>query len=203
MASVDEKLLPATSFSDQGSSGDGSAERAGALKEAQEADPSEEEQLDENMEEAKRSAIVKQNAAATAQKASPVSEKSLSAGTSKLLVAAWRNIILSFGFSFLYVYVHLFLKNVFGGKYFVPLGSEWFDKPGNPMAARDRLGSKFKIPEMMLVLLVSLIILFAIISIMSLLALLLEVAKNPLGVAAKSAELVWGWVENAVSRIKN
>lgn len=107
-------------------------------------------------------------------------EKSFSAGSSKLLQAAWRNIIATWGASFLYVYVHLFLRNVFGGKMFAPLGSEWFDKPGNPMAARDRLGQKLHLPEMMLVLLVSLILFFAVISFFSIIGLIVEVVKNPL-----------------------
>lgn len=155
-----------------------------------------EDQGAQNSAEAKRAAINQKKAtlAAATKQDAPVSQKSFSTATSGILRSAWTNIIASFGFTFLYVYAHLFLKNVFGERLFAPLGSEWFDKPGNPMAARDRLGSKLKLPEMMLVLVVSLILFFAVISLFSLVALITEAVSNPLRTFLKITDL-WSFVK--------
>lgn len=192
MSSVDDKLLrPSSDKSSEETAGDLTAAKRGEAQESGQAE-NEDEQVGENIEEAQMTAKnEKKGKEAAAKKKMPAQQKSLSAGTSKILQSAWTNIIPSFGLSFFYIYIHLLLKNVFGEKYFAPLGSEWFDKPGGFMAQRDRLGQAFSIPEMMAVLLITLIIFFALIFTLSVLSLLLEVVTNPLASFAKSADFVW------------
>jgi hypothetical protein len=50
------------------------------------------------------------------------------AGTSKLLANAWRVLIPSWGLSFIWINIHVFLKSVFGEKLFCKLGDEWMPK---------------------------------------------------------------------------
>ncbi len=65
------------------------------------------------------------------ERAKKMEEKVLApvkAGTSKLLANAWRVLIPSWGLSFLWINIHVFLKSVFGEKLFCKLGDEWMPK---------------------------------------------------------------------------
>jgi len=127
--------------------------------------------------------------------AAATGEKSLSGGTSKILVSAWRSLIPSWGFSFLYVYIHLFLQAIFGKKLFAPLGSEWFDRPGVRVEKRDLMGKKLAMSEKMGVGCCSLLLILLIIIILANIALLVEVVTNPMTVI----KIGWSWIKNGLS----
>lgn len=60
------------------------------------------------------------------QKVSTAIGMAANAGTSKLLQAAWENLIDSFGLTLIWVNIHaIFLNPIFGDKYFCKLGHEW------------------------------------------------------------------------------
>ncbi|MGE5425869.1 MAG: hypothetical protein ACM3PZ_02250 [Bacillota bacterium] len=108
------------------------------------------------------------------------SQASLSTGSSRMLQSAWKNIVATFGFSFLYVYVHLFLRNVFGERFFAPLGAEWGDKPGMTVQQRDAKGSSQRMGETIGVAAVTLALLFLFLGILSVIAMIMGVVSNPL-----------------------
>jgi hypothetical protein len=171
------------------SSADSSAETAGALREAQNnqedsSQGSEGGDFNASKRGSKRERT-KRLRKANLKEVLDDQEKSLSAGASKWLQSAWRNLISSWGFSFFYVYVHLFLQSIFGKKVFVPLGSEWFDRAGITVKKRDEMGRKIHLTETMGVGFITLVIIFAVIANFSILALLLEVVSNPLGTLVK------------------
>jgi len=143
--------------------------------------------------EAKRTAINEQE-----EKKGPESETSLSFGTSKLLKTTLygRIFLSSWGISSLYVYFHMFVKNILGNRLFAPLGSEMREKPGMTVAERDKVGRKYSILIIMLVLFLSVIWFFIFLLIASFISLLAEAVNNPLAVAAQLFGLAWSWVEN-------
>lgn len=177
--SVDDRLLSNQATAQPLDRPETSADRAGALRDAQR---NEEEATasSANMGWQEQMAAAKKQWLLKAKTKTASMQKSLSSGSSKLLQAAWKNIVTTFGFSFFYVYVHLFLKNVFGSRFFAPLGSEWFDRNGITLVHRDSLGSKFRLVETIIVLIVSLLLFFLIISAMSVSAMIMEVVTNPL-----------------------
>lgn len=60
------------------------------------------------------------------QKVSTAIGLAANAGTSKLLQAAWENVIDSIGLTLIWVNIHaIFLNPIFGDKYFCKLGYEW------------------------------------------------------------------------------
>lgn len=194
---LDEKLLNKQSAAnkDEESSADESAERAGALREAQNNQGGGNQEVDGSLRS--RVMAVKKEKQKTARGMLADQEKSLSTGTSKVLQSAWRSLIPSWGFSFLYVYVHLFLQAIFGKKLFAPLGSEWFDRPGISVKKRDEMGEKVHLAETMGVGCCTIVIFILIITIFAIIALLLEVVENPI---ATIAEVGWSWIKNAFSK---
>jgi hypothetical protein len=191
--SVDEKLLDSQS----GSKEDKSAETAGALREAQNNQGEDGQEAEGNDVNSTRMTAKKERAKRLRRKnLREDQEKSLSAGTSKLLQSAWRNIMASWGFSFFYVYVHLFLQNIFGKKLFAPLGSEWADSPGITVKKRDEKGKKYHLPETMGVGCCTIVIIFSIVAVLVIIALLVEVIENPIGTIAK---IGWSWLKNNFS----
>ncbi|PKM89053.1 hypothetical protein CVU83_00745 [Candidatus Falkowbacteria bacterium HGW-Falkowbacteria-2] len=199
--SIDEQLMRAPAITTEkeqpDSQADESAERSGSLREQRRGGASDEYPPD-NYFAAMYGARLK-NRKEQAEKAKKGAswqsfKKSVSSGTSKLLVSAWRNILYTFGLSFFYVYGHLVLKNIFGDDLFAPLGSEWADKPGITKEQRDRRGAKIKTYEVMGVLIVSLVLLVAILSAFIIPALIIEVIKNPLRSGVMLLELFWSWI---------
>ncbi|NCB20831.1 MAG: hypothetical protein EOM88_02825 [Clostridia bacterium] len=143
--------------------------------------------------EAKRTAINEQE-----EKKGPESETSLSFGTSKLLKTTLygRIFLSSWGISSLYVYFHMFVKNILGNRLFAPLGSEMREKPGMTVAERDKEGRRHSIEITMLVLFLSVIWFFIFLLIASFISLITEVIENPLAAAAQVFGLAWSWVAN-------
>jgi hypothetical protein len=171
-----------------------SAERVGAIRQEQrDGGNSDNPQVPDDLRSSKMAAM--RTKASKSKNKLSIEQKSLSATTSKFLQSAWKNIIMSFGFSFLYVYVHLFLQQIFGKIFFAPLGSEWRDRPGLTMTEREKKGEPFKVIEsfgtgcLTLVLFIVVIFIFAIIS------LIVEVVTNPLRTGLKIVlEGIWSFL---------
>jgi|GEM_PF-4638836 len=88
-----------------------------------------------------------QIAIATAKKDSPITP--MRRATSKLLKNAWLHLADSWGFTLIWINIHVFLGTIFGDKFFCKLGAEWLDgsiQIANMEAAK-KLGSKGKIAE--------------------------------------------------------
>lgn len=189
---LDDRLLQAQTKSiedEEENTPDSSADRAGSLREAQgdKNDLNQEGDLRTQVMAAKRSRKMNLETKQVEM------EKSLSFGTSNLLKSAWKKILVSWGFSFLYVYVHLFLQNVFGKKLFAPLGSEWDDKPGITIKQREKLGKRRHLVETMGVGACSVVILFSVVALFGGVALIIEVVTNPLHSAFN---FIWSWLSN-------
>jgi hypothetical protein len=125
-----------------------------------------------------------------------IGQKSFSVATSKLLQSAWRNIIVSFGFSFLYVYAHLFLQQIFGKRFFASLGSEWSDRPGLTIKERERMGTPFKLIESLGVGCLTIVLFIAIIFAFSIPALIIEVITNPLRIFVEFYKDFFSWLSS-------
>lgn len=167
-----------------------SAERAGALRQEQRGETEGQEAPDLR---SGRMAAIRAKKDQFLAKLS-LGQKSLSFETSKLLQSAWRNIVISWGFSFLYVYAHLFLQQIFGKKLFAPLGEEWLDKPNITVEKRKRLSSWLRIIEPMGVGCLTIVLLIAIIFAFSIPALIVEVFTNPLRAALELTKIFFSWL---------
>jgi len=193
--SLDEQLLQPTSKKNEQSSADRSAETAGALREAQKNPDTGNQGVDDGSLRS-RAIQAKRAKAKETRGLLADQEKSISTLSSSWLRWAlnpFTTLPVSFGLSFFYVYVHLFLQAIFGKKLFAPLGSEWFDRPGGTVKKRDEMGSKFKLSETMGVGCCTIVIIFSIIVILVIIALLVEVIKNPIGTIA---QIGWSWIKN-------
>lgn len=191
--SVDDQLLSAQTEKKSDNQIESSSDRAGALREAQRGEGADE---NEPEQEDLRSQVMSKRKGLTSKIKGKFSlaEKALSAGTSKLLQAAWRNIVLSFGFSFLYVYVHLFLQQIFGKRFFADLGSEWRDRPGLTIEERERMGVSLKLMESFGVGAISILLFIALIFSFAIPALVIEVMSNPLRAGIILLQAFWSWV---------
>ena len=191
--SVDDRLLSAQTEKNSDNQTESSSDRAGALREAQRG-----EGIDENEPEQEdlRSQVMSKRKEMILKMKGKFSQAELafSAGTSKLLQGAWRNIVTSFGFSFLYVYVHLFLKGIFGKRFFADLGSEWRDRPGLTIEERERMGVSLKIIESFGVGAISILIFIVLIFAFSIPALVIEVMSNPLRAGVALLQTFWSWI---------
>ncbi|MCF7860547.1 hypothetical protein K9M09_02910 [Patescibacteria group bacterium] len=168
-----------------------SAERAGVMREEQRNNSDGSQSSD--LRSARISAMRKEKSGLKGQLATE--QKSLSFETSKLLQSAWRSLIPSFGTSFLYVYVHLFLQQIFGKKLFAPLGEEWLDRPNITIKARERMSRWLKILENFGVGCLSIVLLIAIIFAFAVPALIVEVVTNPLRTFMKTIlEGIWSFL---------
>ena len=194
--SVDDRLLSAQTEKNSDNQTESSSDRAGALRESQRA---EENNENEPEQEDLRSQVMSKRKEMILKMKGKFSQAELafSAGTSKLLQGAWRNIVTSFGFSFLYVYVHLFLKGIFGKRFFADLGSEWRDRPGLTIEERERMGVSLKVIESFGVGAISILIFIVLIFNLSILALLVEFVSNPLRVTGALIQSFWSWIFDA------
>ena len=170
-----------------------SGERAGILREQQRNGGGQAEQPADWNEQRGR---MRKLQAMAEDKKKTVPKMSKSIGSSKFLQASWKNIIPSLSFSFYYIYIHLFLKKIFGERLFAPLGSEWADKPGTTVEMRDKKGEKLKIIEILGVILVTAILAMAILSSLSIVALIIEVVKNPLRAGVAGLEGLYSWINS-------
>ena len=191
--SVDDQLLSAQTEKKSDNQIESSSDRAGALREAQRGEGADE---NEPEQEDLRSQVMSKRKGLTSKIKGKFSlaEKALSAGTSKLLQAAWRNIVLSFGFSFLYVYVHLFLQQIFGKRFFADLGSEWRDRPGLTIEERERMGVSLKLMESFGVGAISILLFIVLIFSFAIPALVIEVMPNPLRAGIILLQAFWSWI---------
>ena len=185
--SIDDQLMRTPATRDQGQDQEddfeNSSDRAGSLREAQREEPAtDQEKNNTDLRSAVMAAKKQQALADNGRETDGDSgdEKALSAGSSKILQAAYRNIIYTFGLSFFYVYIHLFLRSAFGSRFFAPLGSEWADKPGLTLKEREKRGEDIKNTEVFGVGLISFILFIVIIFAFSVIAMITEVVKNPL-----------------------
>ncbi|MBN2884674.1 hypothetical protein JXE04_01990 [Patescibacteria group bacterium] len=179
----DELMRNQTEKTDNSASN--SADRAGALRQAQRGEKNTDNPENANNDlRSSRMTAMRARASKLKNKLAVV-QKSVSVDASKLLQAAWRNIIMSFGFSFLYVYVHLFLQQIFGKKLFAPLGSEWRDRPGLTIEERERMGAPFKLMESFGVGCLTIVLFIVVIFFLSVSALITEVTTNPIRNALK------------------
>jgi len=167
-----------------------SAERAGAMRQEQRSNSGGQGVGD--LRSARMSAIKSKKERLKGKLAS--AQKSLSFETSKLLQSAWRSLIPSFGTSFLYVYVHLFLQQIFGKKFFAPLGEEWLDKPNMTVQAREKMGRKFRILENFAVGCLTVVLFIAIILAFAIPALIIEVVANPLRTGVELLKTFFSWI---------
>lgn len=108
-------------------------------------------------------------------------ESSLGQGnpaTSKLLQAAWKNIIPTWGLSIIWIDIHIFLSQVLGKDLFCSLGQEWFPKgtPRNLHGAKKSVG----MTEGMAVGCLNVGFIFLIIGILSIIAMIVNGIENPL-----------------------
>lgn len=193
--SIDEQLMRASATAtDNERLNSDSAERSGSLREQRRsADNFDEPQDFRQYTSLARRRSEKSN---KLKLAASSFKKSISSGTSKLLVAAWRSIIYTFGISFFYVYGHLLLKNLFGDDLFAPLGSEWADRPGITKETRDKIGSKIKLYETLGVIAISVILFILVIFSLTIPALIIEVVKNPLRLGVALLDSFWSWLSN-------
>ncbi len=100
------------------------------------------------------------------QVAAPVNK-----ATSKLLKSSWENLIDSFGATLIWINIHVFLKMVFGEKFFCKLGMEWIDdniKKTSPQLA-EKAGQKIGLVEKAGLALLDLILLFILLAAFALL----------------------------------
>lgn len=170
-----------------------SAERAGAMRQSQRGSAdSDNPQAPDSLRSSKMAAM-RAKTSKLKNKLS-IGQKALSAATSKLLQSAWKNIIMSFGFSFLYVYAHLFLQQIFGKNFFAPLGSEWRDRPGLTIEERERMGVPFKLMESFGVGCLTIVLLIAVIFAFAVPALIIEVITNPLRTGVELLKTFFSWI---------
>lgn len=191
--SVDDRLLSAQTEKNPDNQAESSSDRAGALRESRRAEENNENEPEQ--EDLRIQVMSKRKEMALKMKGKlSKAELAFSAGTSKLLQGAWRNIVTSFGFSFLYVYVHLFLKGIFGKRFFADLGSEWRDRPGLTIEERERMGVSLKIIESFGVGAISILIFIILIFSFSIPALIIEVMSNPLRAGIALLQTFWSWI---------
>lgn len=189
--SVDDQLMPAQTAPNQDNQPENSSNKSGDLREAQRGGATDQETGESDWREqimaSRKEQAVKLSAGAAD------SEKSQSFGTSKFLQAAWRNLIPSFGFSFFYVYIHIFGYYVLG-KLFAWPGLEWFDKPGISVKERDEKGKNIKLRENFAILVITVILLIVIIVSFSIPALIIDVVSNPLRLGVVLLNSFYSWL---------
>jgi len=115
-------------------------------------------------------------------KVKAVAARAINNATNKLLQAAWKSLIESFGLTLIWINIHVFLGYVFGNEYFCKLGNEWVWVDVDPEKAKKRHSQRnmLRIAEPMGLACCDLGCLFIIIAAASLVAMLLGVISNPL-----------------------
>ncbi len=192
-----------------------SAERSGSLREEQRSSKGEAVNNEIYNEEAPslRQIVqaVKRERAAQEEKEGSASNKAATAvtapikqSTSKLLQQAWLNLIDSFGLTLIWINLHVFLKQIFGEKFFCKLGEEWFPNtpaisPGSGGAseiANSEVGKKATksvgTVEVMGLVVLDLGCLLIIIAIFVIVGMILKVVNNPLETIAALLGELWG-----------
>lgn len=141
---LDEQLL------NNQNDADSSAARAGDLREAQResAASTDDNQSAESPKTLRETVLAAKRAEADKEKkeggagdkAAGAITAPMRRGTSKLLQQAWLNLIDSFGLTLIWINIHVFLKQIFGEKFFCKLGSEWLPETPSPAAGAGAAG---------------------------------------------------------------
>lgn len=189
----------------------GSAERAGALRSAVQAEknglPPE---SSGNIRTDKRNAARNQGVKGKAKKMISAALSPIKKGLAKLLQAAWKNLISSWGLTLLWIDIHVFGGYVFGTDTFCHLGEEWkLDAPPLHVGVNE---NSVKIPSEQAGKAVGLIetmgcgclncgCLLLIFCVLVLISLLLKVVDNPLYAAGILIGWFWKIVDNIGSII--
>ncbi len=135
-------------------------------------------------------------------------------GPKKLLQAAWRYAIPTFGLTVItYVNIHVFCRWVFGEEYFCKLGDEWIS--ANVKAAAggktEKISNKIGLVEILILLILDLIVLFAILTQLAFLAIIIQFMTASLWEKVKSIwtiikagkDMVWGSIKALYDLFKN
>lgn len=100
-------------------------------------------------------------------------------GTSRLLQAAWRALIPSFGLTLIYINIHVFMGQVIGEKFFCKLGDEW--QAGLTAGGAKEIAGAFKksgrvigMVEVMALIFLDLAVFFIIMSILAWIAMIVD-----------------------------
>lgn len=139
---LDDELLRSQQAAnkDEESSADESAERAGALREAQNNQGGGNQEVDGSLRSRVMAAKKEKNS-----KKDNLNEdkKSISFVHSQRLKFNILNLVTSWGTSFFYIVYHWFQSKLGNKRKYVKLGSEWMDTPGMTEKQRDEIGSNF------------------------------------------------------------
>jgi len=165
-----------------------SVDRVGQLNEQQNQARIEQEQKAEKDKEEKKKNDIKPNA--------------LNKATGGLLKAAWENLVESWGFTLIWIDIHVFGNLVFGNKVFCKLGSEWI--PDTVKQAQfkeaEKLGKVAGTFEGAGAACVNLGCLMVVLGVLVALGMLLDVLSNPITGFSHIAGYVWDAIANAVKK---
>ena len=149
------------------------------------------------MNESKRQAKIIEEENKKKKEAQEINDEkpnSINRTTSRFLKAAWENLFFSFGATFIWIDIHVFLGAVLGHKSFCKLGREWVPeevKVAHPELA-EKIGKKAGFYEGIGVALINLILVLYIIWILMINAMILKVINNPLDSFAALIGWMWG-----------
>ncbi|MEK7557762.1 MAG: hypothetical protein AAB530_00965 [Patescibacteria group bacterium] len=118
-------------------------------------------------------------------------------GLSHLLKQAWLNLVDSFGLTLIWINIHIFLKWVFGGKFFCELGEEWLpEKIGQAggRKAQKIAGKSIGIVEAGGVLLLDLLVGVIILGVLAIFLLICNIIQNPLDYIGMALKMFWNKV---------
>lgn len=123
-------------------------------------------------------------------------------GTSNLLKQAWLHLIDSFGFTLIWIDIHVFLRQIFE-KFFCKLGEEWLptygvggEAGGEPSLADSSAGKQASksigLVETMGFFTLNIGCLFLIIAVFTVAGMILDIVANPLKAIAELFGALWG-----------
>ncbi len=129
--------------------------------------------------EAKRRQGLKEKTNKAVEKFLSPAKKALSG----MLKAAWANLISSFGTTFLWIDIHVFMNSVVGKNLFCDLGEEWVPNTSGPGGAEaaEKAGKSIGLIENMGCCCMNLGCLFSVIFSLALVAIVVGVVSNPFG----------------------
>ena len=183
---ADEKDKQTENNNQADNSEETSASRVGQLNEQQNQARIEQEQQAEKDKEEKKKNDIKPNA--------------LNKATGGLLKAAWENLVESWGFTLIWIDIHVFGNLVFGNKVFCKLGSEWI--PDTVKQAQFKEGEKLgKVAgtfEGAGVACLNLGCLFTVLAFLMMIGVILEVVSNPISGLYHIFGYIWKSASDAI-----
>ena len=120
--------------------------------------------------------------------------------TSELLKAAWENLIDSFGFTLIWIDIHIFAGLVLGNKMFCKLGMEWVPDmlKQTRFKEAEKMGKKAGAIEGMGVACLNLGCLMIIIANIMIIGVILSVVTNPISAIAHIFGYIWDKTANLI-----